>query len=121
MFEITDSAAKQFKMSATSIADGSLSLRITAKKSAVSGMTYNMGFDKPAEGDQTCAINGLNIIVDAHSVENVKDMIIDFRDFEGKEQFVFFNPNDEKESCETSSSGCDPEGNPSCKSCKDEE
>ena len=120
MFEITDSAANQFKMSVTSIGDDSLSLRIAAKKSSTSGMIYNMGFDSPKEGDQTYTINGVKVIVDESSVDNVKEMIIDFRDFEGQEQFVFVNPNDKKESCETSPSGCDPEGNPSCKSCMDE-
>ncbi len=121
MFEITDSAAQQFKMSVTSTDDDSLLLRITAKKSSTSGMIYNMGFDQPKEGDQTCTINDVDIIVDAETVDNVKEMIIDFRDFEGQEQFVFVNPNDKTDSCDTSPSGCDPDGNPSCKSCMDED
>lgn len=122
MFEITDSAAKQFLESAKSVGDDNLSLRISAKKSPVSGMTYNMGFDSPKEGDETCTINGVKVIVDQASVENVKNMIIDFRDYEEQEQFIFVNPNDKKDSCDSSpSGGCDPEGNPSCSSCKDEE
>jgi iron-sulfur cluster assembly protein len=122
MFEITDSAAKQFRASADSIGDTNLSLRISAKKSSPTAeMQYNMGFDETQKGDESLCINGVNVIVDPDSVENVKAMIIDFREFEGQEQFVFVNPNDKKDSCETSPSGCDPEGNPSCKSCMGED
>jgi iron-sulfur cluster assembly protein len=122
MFEITDSAAKQFQASANSIGDSNLSLRVSAWKSPMgAGMEYNLGFDSTREGDKSFSVNGLKVVVDRDSVENVKAMIIDFREFEGQEQFVFFNPNDKKDSCETSPSGCDPEGNSTCKSCKDEE
>jgi iron-sulfur cluster assembly accessory protein len=122
MFEITDSAAKQFQASAKTIGDKSLSLRVTARKSSLgSEMQYNLGFDNPKENDEIATINGINVIIDPDSVENVETMIIDFRVHEGMEQFVFINPNDKKDSCETSPDGCDPEGNPSCKSCKDEE
>ena len=120
MFEITDSAAKQFQASVKEIGDDSLSLRITAKKSSVTGMVYNMGFDKPKDEDVTFSSKGVDVIVGPTSVENVESMIIDFREFEGQEQFVFFNPNDQKDSCESSPSGCDPEGNPSCTSCKED-
>jgi iron-sulfur cluster assembly protein len=122
MFEITDSAAKQLQASANEIGDNSLSLRIAARKSPLGAeMQYNLGFDNPRENDEVLKINGISVIVDPDSVENVKAMIIDFREFEGMEQFVFINPNDKKDGCETSPDGCDPEGNPSCKSCKDEE
>jgi len=122
MFEITDSAAKQFQASAKSIGDDSLSLRVTARKSpANTEMQYNLGFDNPKVDDESMDINGISVIVDPESVENVKAMIIDFREYEGIEQFVFINPNDKKDACETSPNGCDPEGNPSCKSCMDED
>lgn len=122
MFEITDSAAKQFQASAKSIGDNSLSLRVTARKSPLGAeMQYNLGYDNPKENDEKVMINGINVIIDPDSVDNVKAMIIDFRDFEGQEQFVFINPNDKKDTCDTSTDGCDPEANPSCKSCKDDE
>jgi iron-sulfur cluster assembly protein len=122
MFEITDSAAKQFQASANTVGEENLSLRITARKSPLGAeMQYNLGFDNPRDDDETFTINGIEVIVDTSSVENVKDMIIDFRDFEGQEQFVFINPNDKKDACETSPDGCNPEGNSSCKSCKDQE
>ena len=121
MFEITDSAAKQFQASAKTLGDDSLSLRVTAKKSPVSGMVYNLGFDQTKNGDTFCEINGIKVVIDESSVKNVEAMVIDFREYEGQEQFVFINPNDKKESCETSPSGCDPDGNTSCKSCMEEE
>ncbi len=121
MFVITDSAAEQFKASAVAVGDKSLSLRISARKSTPGEMTYNMGFDSPREDDTSCEISGIKVILDPESVQNTKDMVIDFRDFEGAEQFVFVNPNDSKDSCETSPDGCDPDGNPSCKSCTEEQ
>ena len=120
MFVITDSAAEQFKASAAALGDESLTLRISAKKSSPGNMAYNMGFDSPKGNDTTCEISGIKVILDPDSVENTKDMVIDFREFEGQEQFVFLNPNDSQESCETSPDGCDPDGNPTCKSCMDE-
>ncbi len=120
MFEITDTAAKQFQLAAESVGDSSLSLRVSARKSGP-GMVYNMGFDKPKETDIRFTTKEIDIMVDPESVSNVEKMIIDFREFEGQEQFVFINPNDKKEDCETSPSGCDPEGNPSCRSCMEED
>ncbi len=117
MFDITEKATKQFQASAESVADNSLALRIFAQKNPKEGMIYNMGFDEPKDDDVACTINGVNFIVDPDSVDNVKSMLIDYRDFYGQEQFVFINPNDKKESCETSPSGCDPKDNTSCKSC----
>ncbi len=78
-----------------------------------------MGFDKPKADDVSCKINGIDVIVDPGSVKLVETMIIDFREFEGQEQFIFINPNDKKENCETSPSGCDPDENHSCRSCKE--
>lgn len=120
MFVITDSAAEQFKASAVAVGDDTVSLRISAKKSTPGGMKYNMGFDDPKADDITCEISGIKFILDPEAVKNTKDMLIDFRDFEGQEQFVFLNPNDKQESCETSSAGCDPDGNPTCKSCSED-
>lgn len=117
MFVITDSAAEQFKASAVAVGDDNLSLRIVARMSNPGGMTYNMGFDNPGENDIVCEISGIRIVLDPESVKNTKEMVIDFREYEGIEQFVFLNPNDGKESCETSPDGCDPDGNPTCKSC----
>jgi iron-sulfur cluster assembly protein len=120
MFVITDSAAEQFNASAAALGDENLSLRISAKKSSPGGMAYNMGFDVPREKDTICEISGIKVILDPDSAENTKGMVLDFREFEGTAQFVFLNPNDTKESCETSPDGCDPDGNPTCKSCMDE-
>ncbi|MCP4757158.1 MAG: hypothetical protein GY866_40360 [Proteobacteria bacterium] len=117
MFVITDKAAEQFQASTGTIGNGSLPLRISANKSASQGIVYNMGFDEPRKDDVSCRINGIDVIVDPASVDNVRTMVVDFRDFEGAEQFVFINPNDTEENCDTSPSGCDPDGNPSCRTC----
>jgi iron-sulfur cluster assembly accessory protein len=120
MFKITDSAARQFQASINEVGDDSLSLRITAKKSPDSGMVYNMGLDKPSDEDVTFTVKDVDMIVSPISVENVKSMTIDFRDFEGQEQFVFMNPNDQKSSCGSSHSGCDSDGDSSCGCCSED-
>jgi iron-sulfur cluster assembly accessory protein len=104
MFEITDSAAKQFKASAELVGDDALSLRVTAKRSDERGVVYNMGFDEPAENDISFCTNGVSVVVDTESAEIVTSMVIDYRKFEGLEQFVFMNPNDKSRHCESSSS-----------------
>ncbi|MBT3225359.1 MAG: hypothetical protein HN580_21940 [Deltaproteobacteria bacterium] len=117
MFVITERAAEQFKNSADAVGDDTVSLRISARISVPGGMKYNMGFDHQKEDDTACEISGIKFLLDPESVKNTKDMLVDFRDFEGAEQFVFLNPNDKKENCETSPDGCDPDGNPTCKTC----
>jgi len=121
MFVITDSAAAQFKASASALGDDSLVLRISAKKSTPGKIAYNMGFDTPREHDTTCEIAGIKVTLDPDSVENTKNMVVDFREFEGMAQFVFLNPNDTQDGCETSPDGCDPDGNPTCRSCTGEQ
>jgi iron-sulfur cluster assembly accessory protein len=119
MFVITDSAAAQFKTAAADIGDEKLSLRISARKSNPAGMAYNMGFDAQGESDVLCEISGIKVILDPETAESTEGMVIDFREFEGVEQFIFLNPNDSKESCETSPDGCDPDGNSTCRSCSE--
>lgn len=96
MFVITDSAAQQFRASAEAIDDESLSLRISAKKTANGEVTYNMGFDKPRADDIKCKVNDFNVIIGPESAPNVVAMVVDYREFDGQQQFVFLNPNDEK-------------------------
>ncbi len=119
MFVITDSAAKQFQASAQAVGDGALSLRVSASRAEGERIQYKMGFDEPGKNDISAKINGIGVVVDPASAEIVRTMVIDFREFEGQEQFVFLNPNDSAESCETSPSGCDPDGNPACTNCLD--
>jgi len=96
MFVITDSAAQQFRASAKAIDDEELSLRISAKKTASGEVIYNMGFDKPMADDVKFTINDLNVIVGPESAPNVVAMVVDYREFDGQQQFVFLNPSDEK-------------------------
>jgi len=106
MFLITDKAIRQFKLSLEATGDTTLSLRISARRSE-QGIVYKMGFDKAQKNDFTFGIDELSVIVDPESILNVQAMVVDFRLFEGQEQFVFINPEDVKEDCK-SSYGCNP-------------
>jgi len=103
MFVITDSAAQQFRASAKAIDDQHLSLRISAKKNADGEVVYNMGFDTLKDDDIKFSINDLEVIVDPESSLNVVAMVIDFREFDGQQQFVFLNPSDEENDNELNS------------------
>lgn len=117
MFVITDKAIRQFKNSLEAIADTTLSLRISARRSE-QGIMYKMGFDKAEENDASFEIDKLSVIVDPESMPNVQAMVIDYRLFEGQEQFVFINPDDVDVKEENESfSGCNSSETSSFKSC----
>lgn len=119
IFSISDRAAREMLKSLEAIRDKDLALRLTARKDAQGTMDYNMGFDRPKDEDISESINGVAVLVDTETGENVKKMIIDFRSFEGQEQFVFINPNDKGNSRDSKSGSPsrDPDGSEACSGC----
>lgn len=94
MFHITDLAASMIKQSMEQIGEEGLSLRISAKMTSDFGMVYNLGFDQPKEGDQQYNINGVPVLVDAGTDKNCENMVMDFGELNGEQQFIFENPQD---------------------------
>lgn len=117
MFQITDSASKQFKQASQELGEPELSLRIAARTTPDQGIMYKLGFDSSKEGDVTYDINGISVLVDQESDKLVDSMIIDYRMYHDQEQFVFVNPNDSTQ-CKDEGEGsqCDPNKS-ACKSC----
>jgi iron-sulfur cluster assembly protein len=115
VFQITDSASKQFKHSANLINETDPILRIAAKMTPEQGILYKMGFDTPNEDDVSYNINDISFVVDKESDKLIDGMIIDYRELSDQEQFVFVNPND-KTQCDSNSKVCDS-NDPSCQGC----
>ncbi len=94
MLKITDSAAKQIKLSQEKLGEANLRLRISARYSPEHGIAYKMGFDDECETDIKPEINGIKLAFDRDSEKLIKGMNIDYRELDGKMQLVFENPND---------------------------
>lgn len=96
MILITDKAAEQFKTSIERLGEDNPVLRISARMSPDHGIVYKMGFDEAYETDVSCDANGIKVVFDKDSEPHVKGMAIEFGELDGKEQFIFINPNDTK-------------------------
>ena len=94
MFEISDLAAGQIKLSEQQLNDEDLRLRISARKTEDIKISYKMGFDNFYDSDIQFEINGIKVVFDQDTEKLVKGMLIDYRKLDGQEQLVFLNPND---------------------------
>jgi iron-sulfur cluster assembly protein len=94
MFEISDLAAGQIKLSEQQLNDEDLRLRISARKTEDNKISYKMGFDNFYDSDIQFEINGIKVVFDQDTEKLVKGMLIDYRKLDGQEQLVFLNPND---------------------------
>ena len=73
--------------------DQSQRLRVGVKGGGCSGMTYILGFEKPAEDDQVFEIEGISCIMNkAHEIY-LYGMQIDWQDGLNNRGFSFKNPN----------------------------
>lgn len=94
MFEISDLAAGQIKLSEEQLNEKNLRLRISARMTEDKKIAYKMGFDDFYDNDIKVEIKGIKVIFDADTKSLIKGMLIDFRKLDGQEQLVFINPND---------------------------
>lgn len=104
MFSITEKAAAKFIESKQQIGEDGLMLRLSARRHPDHGIVYNMGFDRPNHGEEPLEVTGIQVLCDPDTQENTKEMVIDFGEHEGVEQFLFLNPNDvqgDPETCGT--------------------
>ncbi len=73
--------------------DATQQLRIGVKGGGCSGMTYILGFDRPAENDRHFSIEGIPCIMDkAHEIY-LYGMEVDWQDGLNNRGFTFKNPN----------------------------
>jgi iron-sulfur cluster insertion protein len=87
--------------------DDSYALRVFISGQGCSGFQYGLGLDnKPNETDTTFESQGLKVIVDEGSIQNMSGATIDFIDDERGKGFLVDNPNTASScSCESGSCG----------------
>lgn len=74
--------------------DPNLKLRIFVTGGGCSGFQYGFAFDEEAKADDTCvAAGGINVLVDASSMQYVMGAEIDYEDSLEGSRFVIRNPN----------------------------
>lgn len=94
MINITQSAAKQILISASSEPPGT-ALRIAAKRAADGSIQYGMGFDSEREGDFMFDSYGVTFVVAPTSSKLLEGTTLDFVELQpGDFQFIFFSPQD---------------------------
>ena len=114
MFTITEKAAEQFNAAKAGMTEEGLALRLSARRDPVTGINYNMGFDRAKEGDVKYNLLGVDFVVDSQSDVNIDKTVIDFGPLDGgAEQFIFFNPQDAKELRDAATCSSTP-GSSSC-------
>lgn len=95
MITLTPAAAKQVKHSAKESNLDGLPLRLACTRMEDGSFHYGMGFDDLKEGDITHTSEGVDVIVSVTANEFMNGTTVDFVEIEeGKEQFIFMNPND---------------------------
>jgi len=95
MIKLTPAAAKMIKHSAKEGNLDGLPLRLACTKMQDGTYHYGMGFDDVKEDDITHTSEGIDLIVSVTANEFMNGMTIDYVEIEeGKEQFIFMNPND---------------------------
>ena len=73
--------------------DATQKLRIGVKGGGCSGMTYVLGFDKPAENDNSFEIEGIPCVMDKSHELYLYGMLVDWQDGLNNRGFTFKNPN----------------------------
>lgn len=73
-----------------------LPLRFAATRNADSSLHYAMGFDdQKSLDDHHFTSEGVQLVVAENSLELIRDMVVDYVEFEpGEFRFIFLNPND---------------------------
>lgn len=96
MIKLTPAAARQITQSAIDGKMEGLALRVSARRDADNQFHYGMGFDdQQREDDIGFESEGVSMVVAAPSAPLVKDMTIDYVEWEnGDHRFIFMNPND---------------------------
>ena len=95
MITLTPTAAKQVKHSAKESNLDGLPLRLACTRMEDGTFHYGMGFDDVKETDITHTSEGIDVIVSVTANEFMNGTTVDFVEIEeGKEEFIFMNPND---------------------------
>lgn len=95
MFKITIEAAEQIKVAAEQGGTEGMALRFVARENEDGSFAYNMGFDNPAEEDESMTCEDIAVVIDPAYMPLLEETTLDYVELEDSEyQFVFLNPLD---------------------------
>jgi iron-sulfur cluster assembly accessory protein len=93
MIHLSPSAAKEIKRQLAKQQNPSVFFRLQVKAGGCSGRFYNLGFDEVArQGDQVFSCADISVILDAESLDYVKDLTLDYSEDLMGGGFRFHNP-----------------------------
>lgn len=92
--KITENALKEIKniIVQKNVPEG-YGLRVGVQGGGCSGLSYQLGFDKPREHDNQYTIDGLLVIIDKRHLLYIAGMEMDYQDGLNARGFTFNNPN----------------------------
>jgi len=93
MITLSDSAVAQIRKLESEEAEAGQSLRIFVEAGGCSGFEYGMSFDYKKEDDLLLESNGVSFLMDAISLEYLKDSEVHFDDGLNGKGFDIRNPN----------------------------
>ncbi len=93
MIYLSQSAAKEIQRLMSKQNNPEVFFRLQVQTGGCSGLFYDMGFDKVLRtGDQIFKSTGIALVVDAESLNYVKDMTVDYSEDLMGGGFRFHNP-----------------------------
>lgn len=91
-FHMTSAAALEVLAAAQRSGAAGAALRVAARP-AREGMSYGMGFDEPAPGDEVAVFDGLTVLIGADSGAWLAGTVLDFVELDtGGHDFIFVQP-----------------------------
>ncbi|HKB54157.1 MAG TPA: hypothetical protein VKD22_09160 [Ramlibacter sp.] len=115
-FHMTSAAAQEILAAAQRSGAEGMALRVAAKSTS-DGITYGMGFDELAPGDEVTVFEGVTVLIAAPSREWLAGTVLDFVELDGGgRDFIFAGKSDSDFSADPdfSARGC---GSGGCSSC----
>jgi iron-sulfur cluster assembly protein/iron-sulfur cluster insertion protein len=92
MISLTSRAARQIETLHAAQGGGPKRLRLFVETGGCSGLQYGMSFDLPKENDREIVSEGVNLLVDPASYEQLGEVSIDFDDGLHGKGFEIRNP-----------------------------
>jgi iron-sulfur cluster assembly protein len=113
-FRMTSSAAREVLQAAERSGAEGMALRIAARPTE-QGVSFGMGFDEEAPGDEVADFDGLTVLIAPDSRALLADALLDYIEIEsGRFDFVFMNADQAGAECAAQVRGC---GSGGCSRC----
>jgi iron-sulfur cluster assembly protein len=113
-FRMTSAAAREVLEAAVRSGAEGMALRIAARPTA-EGITFGMGFDDEAPGDEVADFDGLTVLIAPDSRSLLAGALLDYTEVEGgRRDFIFTSTDLADAECAAKVSGC---GSGGCSRC----